>query len=98
LKLFTSANLSIVSQLSGTVTSLRPDDRRIKNSIPGSEGYFSVRHGVQNGHGALLRLRTFDHSRPHIAEVWERLELDLQKKTKGRGLCSGVTDKIAASQ
>lgn len=87
-----------MSQVSGAVTSLRPDDRRIKNSIPGSEGYFSVRHGVQNGHGALLRLRTFDHLRPHIAEVWEILELDLQKKTMGRGLCSGVTDKIAASQ
>jgi hypothetical protein len=87
-----------VSQVSGTVTSLRPDDRRIEDSIPGAEGYFSVRHGVENGHGALLRVRTFDHSRTPTAEVPERSELDLQKKTKGRGLCSGVIDKIAASQ
>lgn len=79
------------------MTSLRPDDRRIKNSIPGAEGYFSVRHGVQNGHGVLLRLKTFDYSRPFIAEVWERSELDLQKKSKDRGLCSGEIEKIATT-
>jgi hypothetical protein len=90
--------LSIQCRSSVVVTSIRPDDRRSKNPIPGAEGYFSVRHGVQNGHGTLLRLRTFDHTRPLIAEVWERSGLDLQKKTKGRGLFSGVTDKIAASQ
>lgn len=87
-----------MSQVSGTVTSLRPDDRRIEDSIPAAEGYFSVRHGVDNGHGARLRLTTFDHSRPPIGEVPERSELDLQKKPKGRGLCSGVIDKIAAGQ
>ena len=64
------------------MTSLRPDDRRIKDSIPGAGGYYSVRHGEQNGHEALLILRTFDHSRPFIAEFWERSELNLQKKTK----------------